>query len=268
MVAGRIAFALSCTLVALAPGQASAQVNAPDWAFGSPEAEVALTVGSVLALGTYFLPQRQSDWGPSPERPAHDGISMASDFTGSVIGASWQLVGSYGLEVSYYRDHGVDDPFGRGLRTSVIDLQAVTLATGITGAIKRLSGRCRPRAWHDGRCGPEPEYDSFPSGHVTPVAAVAGSHLLLALRSGGDSLPRHLAFGLAETASVVTAVLRVLAGAHSWEDVLAGWAIGHATGTLVALAHPMTDLAPDPGQVGAEAQPAAFAVQLGLGGSF
>jgi hypothetical protein len=34
---------------------------------------------------------------------------------------------------------------------------------------------------------------------------------------------------------------RVGAGAHSWEDVTVGWLLGHATGALMALAHPMVD---------------------------
>ncbi len=227
-------------LLALGGGSAEAQQpNGPDYAFGSPGGEVALTALSALSLAAFALPQRQGQWAPSSERPAHEGFEAASDFVGGGIGASWQLVGSYGLEVGYYEQHQVDDALGRAFRTSLIDLQAMALATGVTMVLKRVSGRCRPRAWHDGSCGPEPEHDAFPSGHVTPVSAVAGSHLLLALRSDGDPLRRQLAFGFAEAASVATALLRVLAGAHSWEDVVAGWAVGHASGALVSIAHPM-----------------------------
>jgi len=196
-------------------------------------------------MAAHFLPQRQSNWAPSAARPHHGLFAAISDFTGNIIGATWQISAGYGLEASYYDQHRVGDGLERAWRTSLMDTEAWLLASGITMSVKRLAGRCRPRAWHPkpgggGVCGPEDaEYDAFPSGHTTSVGAVAGSHLVLALRSSGQSAPRWVGFGLAEGFTVATAVLRVLAGAHSWEDTVGGWAVGHLSGALVALAHPM-----------------------------
>ncbi len=239
----RLALAAALALALATPLPAAAQVaNGPDYAFGSATAEAAVSAISVASMALSFLPQQRSGWGPSGARARNDTFGAISDFSGSVIGASWQATGAYALEAAYYSNHDVRDPELRALRSSLIDLQSITLSVGITMALKRLTGRCRPRAWHKGRCGPDPEHSSFPSGHTALVAAVAGSHLLLAARSTADATPRYLAFGFAESATVATAALRVLAGAHSWEDVLAGWVIGHATGALLSLAHPMVDL--------------------------
>ena len=61
----------------------------------------------------------------------------------------------------------------------------------------------------------------------------------LALRSDGSSGPRFVSFAWAEAATLTTGLLRMGAGAHSWEDVLVGWVVGHGVGALVAMAHPM-----------------------------
>ncbi len=221
---------------------AAQPANGPDYVFGSATAEAVLSATTLASMALTLLPQQHSSWGPSSARARNDTFGTISDFTGSVIGASWQATGGYALEAAYYANNDVREPELRALRSSLIDLQSITLSAGITMALKRLTGRCRPRAWRDGRCGPEPEHSAFPSGHTALVAAVAGSHLLLAARSTGQATPRYLAFGLAEGATITTAMLRVLAGAHSWEDVLGGWVIGHAAGVLLSLAHPMVDL--------------------------
>lgn len=266
--------ALVTVLLGGAAGPARAQQagpRSPDWAFGSPIGEAALGVGSLLSLAAYALPQRKTSWAPSSTTAHNDLFDGISDFSGSYIGSLWQITGSFALEASYLQDQHAGDALTRALRAALSDTESVLWAHGITTAIKRLSGRCRPRAWRHGSC-EGGEHDAFPSGHVAPVAAVAGSRLTLALRSDGLATGRLLAFGFAETAAVVTAAMRMLAGAHSWEDVLAGWAIGHGTGVLVSAAHPMVD--PDPaGETGAAADPlaapqsaAAAPVQLTIGG--
>src|SRR5262249_43581679 len=143
--------------------------------------------------------------------------------------------GAFLAEGAYYDAGGVRAPFGRAFRTSLLDLEAVTLSTGLNTAIKRITGRCRPRAFRAGRCTDQAaDHDAFPSGHTAPLAALAGAHLVLAIGTPSDSAPRWAMFGVAEGLSVVTAMFRVLAGAHSKTDVLAAWVLGHATGTLVA----------------------------------
>lgn len=248
---GAVAFALSLLLslaVSLAlAAPAQAQTTAPGWAFGHPGGEVGLALGSALSLSTLLLPQRQGSWGPSMEGVRDDDFGGISDVTGNVIGSGLLATTSFGLEVSHYERYGVPNAGTRALRTSLIDVEAFTLSIGITSALKALVGRCRPRAYHDGRCGPEPEHDAFPSGHATPVAALAGVQLTMALRSDPLVPHRFALFGVAEGMSLATATLRVLAAAHSWEDVVVGLAIGHLSGALVQLAHPMETVGHAPG---------------------
>ncbi len=239
---------LACLLLNLGAGRAQAQPrvepNGPDWAFGHPAGEAAVSALGALSLAAFLLPQRASGWAPSSEQQAGEHADVLSDLSGGIFGATVQMAAGHGLESRYYASADVADPGARALRTTLVEIESLVLVGGITEAIKRLSGRCRPRAWQRelGRCNPDhPEHDAFPSGHTSAVAAVAGARLAVALRSQGPSTPRSLAFGMAEAASLVTAALRMMAGAHSWEDVTAGWAIGHAVGGLVSLAHPMTE---------------------------
>lgn len=245
-----LAASAGCVLSASPAGASPDDANGPDWAFGHPAGEVVLGTVSALSLVAVAIPQRATNWGPDEGRPHDRWYGFASDFTGAVIGAVWQLAAGYGLEVSYYRDNDVSQTYRRAWRTVLVDSEATLLGLGLTYVIKRLTGRCRPRAWREdavgvGRCDPDrPEHDAFPSGHTVTVSALAGSRLVLGARSQGASETRYGAFAFAEAASLVTGALRVLAGAHSWEDVLGGWGLGHGVGALVAFAHPMDDLDP------------------------
>ncbi|MBW2453937.1 MAG: phosphatase PAP2 family protein [Deltaproteobacteria bacterium] len=265
--------AAALAVLSLVPEPAQAAppqvADAPDWAFGEPAGEVVLAAASLSSLALLALPKVETGWGPSWERPQDDGYGTASDFTGSFVGTTWQLVGGWALEGGYYQARGIADPHGRALRTTLIDGEAVLLATGISGALKRLTGRCRPRAWHDEQCDADGQ-DGFPSGHVTPLAALAGTRFVLAAQSDGEAVRRQLAFGFAEGATLATGVLRILAGAHSWEDVVAAWAIGHATGALTALAHPVEPLPAEPPgtATGAGAQGGGWDVGLRWSGAF
>lgn len=228
---------------------------APDWAFGAAGGEIAVAAVSVASLSTVLLPQRHSTWGAATSQDWDERLGLVSDFTGAFFGTTILAGGMYAFESAYLLDAGVPEPFGRALRTSLIDVEAVMLATGVTNVIKRLSGRCRPRAWHQGRCGrDDTDFDAFPSGHTAPVAAIAGVRLLLALRTPGDASLRLGAVSVAETATLVTMALRMGAGAHSWEDVGTGMIVGHVTGIALAALHPMIDLPPAaPGALSAPA---------------
>lgn len=237
-----------------APPSASTIYNAPDWAFGSPVGEAALAAVTTASLATFLLPQRRGTWGPYSSRAAHASIGTVSDFTGALFGSALLMTSGYLLESAYYRDGGVGDPYARALRTTLIDLEAVTFTSGLVFGIKRLAGRCRPRAWKEGKCGNlDTDYDAFPSGHTAPVAALAGARFALALNSSGNTALRYTAFGIAEGATLFTAFMRVAAGAHSWEDVVGGWIIGHGAGLLIGYAHPMVDL--ENGQPSETSQP-------------
>jgi membrane-associated phospholipid phosphatase len=258
---------LAATLCAGGSVARADQPNAPAWAFDEPAADVAMSVGSALTLLFWLLPQNETEWEPSPVRPKSAGYGLASDFAGGPIGGLWQLAGSYALESSYYVDNDVGDGQQRALRSMLINLDAMLLTTGITLVLKRVTGRCRPRSFRKGRCEGE-EYNGFPSGHTSVPSAVAGSNLLLALRSGGDATNRYLAFGFAEGASVLAGMLRVLAGAHSFEDVVSGFVIGHTTGALLSLAHPMEDLEQVPGVVDTPSASAPQSAGLSWSGRF
>ncbi len=245
--------------LALTSGVSEVAADEPvalDWIAREPGIEVAVSVAALASHTVGFLDQRTSGWGPS-WRLAHDPVfATASDLTGAVLGVSWQVAASYALDVEYFDRLGVADPTEAAGRTTLVDLQAVVLATGISVSLKKLIGRCRPRGVRRSGCR---EHDGFPSGHTVMPSALAGTRLVLALRSG-DAPERYGAFALAESMSLLTAAFRMLAGAHSWEDVLGGWAIGHATGSLLSLAHPtMTPPLEAPPEGAAGAAPAPLA---------
>ena len=228
--------------LALAPRPAAAadppEPNGPDWAFGAPVGEALVGAGCILSLATWFLPQRITAWGPYGAWKRNDEIGAISDYSGAFVGSMFQVLGGYVTEAIYYDQNQAKVPLERALRTSLIDLEAMVLGSGLTIGIKRISGRCRPRSWKDGVCGPkEAENDAFPSGHTTPVAAISGARLTLAIQSEGDDAARWFAFGFAEGATVMTGLLRVFAGAHSWEDVAGGFALGTSVGALVGIVH-------------------------------
>lgn len=248
------ALSTACAItIALAPRAAAAAdpPNGPDWAFGHPAGEAVLGAGCILSLATWFLPQRITAWGPYSPRDRNDTFGAISDYSGAFVGSMFQVVGGYVTEAIYYDRNNAKVPLERALRTSLVDLEAVVLGSGLTIGIKRISGRCRPRSWKDGRCGPkDAENDAFPSGHTTPMAAIAGARFALAIRSDGDDAPRWLAFSFSEGATLLTGVLRVLAGAHSWEDVASGWALGSSVGALVGLTHQLVPVPEKSGQTG------------------
>lgn len=241
--------ACMCALAWSTPAAAQAGPAAPDWAFGAPAGEVAVVAACTASLTAYLLPQRRSAWGAASSEERNETLGLASDITGATVGTLLQLGSGYALEGSYLAGTGVPHPFSRALRTSLIEVEAVALSTGLSSMIKRLSGRCRPRSWRTDRCGEtDLDFDAFPSGHTTPVAAIAGVRLNLALRTTGAAAPRLGALALAEAATVVTMALRIGAGAHSWQDVGAGMILGHVTGFALAAIHP---IAPNEGRFAA-----------------
>lgn len=166
-----------------------------------------------------------------------------SDVVGDGVGSGVLAITGLAMDEGYLEHNRAVSPFHAALRDSLVDVEAVALTTGITLALKHVVGRCRPRSFANGRCGNLGEdYDAFPSGHTSPVASLAGTRFALAIRSAGDAGYRWGTFGIAEGFTVATMGLRMLAGAHSWQDVLGGWAIGTTTGILIALAHPMRSL--------------------------
>jgi hypothetical protein len=237
--------------LAVPEARAQDRVEMPGWAFGSVGGEIALGAATAAAPAFYFLPQRRTKWGASHEQDPDPESAFLSNVLGGpggiVLAGGLGYLSEWGYLASRSANHAA--PLN-ALRTSVVDLEAVMLSTGLVQLIKRLSGRCRPYAWSMAakECvmNGDDYYAAFPSGHTAPVAAIAGARLTLALRSdlGMNIGWRYGAFGAAEALSIAAAYLRVRAGAHSWEDVTAGWLLGHATGALLMLAHPMIDAPP------------------------
>lgn len=217
--------------------------RAPGLAFGSVAGEVTLGAASALSLTTYFLDQRPSAWGPDRARPKDLDFDAASDVMGGAGGVVWLVPFTYALEAAHLDAAGLDEPFARAARLPLLQAEALGFAVGATYALKRSFGRCRPRAWVGGRCAGG-EYDAFPSGHTVTVSALAGVSLSLLVRNEGRMGARATSFALTEMAALSAAALRVLAGAHSTEDVAAGWLLGHGAGLAVGFVHPMEDAGP------------------------
>lgn len=234
---------LALALLAFAGELRAEETNAPRDAFGAPAGEIALGAASALSLSTYFLRQQQSDWGPDRARPIERELDAQSDVMGGAGGLVWLMPVTYMLEAAQLDAAGADEPFGRALRLPMMQAEALGFAVGATYALKRTLGRCRPRAWSDGRC-VGGEHDAFPSGHTVTVSALAGVSLSLLARNEGRVGARATSFALTEIAALSAAALRVLSGAHSTEDVAAGWLIGHGAGLAVGFAHPMEHVEP------------------------
>lgn len=238
------AFALSAACVA--PGDALAQSapNHPGYAFGKPGGEALLALGAGLANLASALPQRDTGWMPDAPHPYSRTADRLSDVTGAYGGAAIGLLAGFGLETAYFGESGVRGGWVYAERTALVELESLFFTRGLVDTLKRLTGRCRPQyALGNGQCSPSVK-DAFPSGHTAPMGALAATRLTFAFQSTGPSGYRWGSFALAETMAIVTAFLRVRAGKHSWSDVIAGFLLGHATGALIALLHPMEPVPP------------------------
>lgn len=237
---------LACVAASAVAIPALADGNRPDWAFGHPGGEVAIAALALGSNATFFLDQQSSSWAPSHVRPFDPVVSEWSDLVGAVGGAAIQLGVGYVTESAYLAEVGATDPSTLSLYGSLVETEALFLSSGTTFLIKRLSGRCRPRSYRNGSCS---QFDAFPSGHTAAISPFAGSRLVRLVETEGDGLAfRAIGYAAAEVGTFTTAVLRVMAGAHSWEDVLVGGLIGHASGVLVALAHPPVAVTRDAGK--------------------
>jgi membrane-associated phospholipid phosphatase len=245
--------------------RAQAPTNAPDWAFGAPGGEAAVLAVSIASLSAFFLPQRHGSWAPDAPRAFHPGYDAVSNFTGAYLGTLEVAAVGYVFEGAHLAGAGTPQPWARALRTSLVDVEAVALSSGLVQAIKRAVGRCRPRSWEGDHCRDRDEdHDAFPSGHVAPVASLAGAHMALAFRTDGPAGLRVASLGVAEGATLATAMLRVLAGAHSTSDVMTSFVLGHAVGALIGVLHPMVA----PAGVGGVASPGAAPAAFGWSGAF
>lgn len=128
------------------------------------------------------------------------------------------------------------------LRAPLILTESAGLSLGIVSMVKNLGGVCRPRAWNDATatCDSAAADDrrSFPSGHTAPLAALSGASLGMWLLPSGPRDPWAAGLFVATTALAASNLtLRVSAGAHSWVDTSAGFALGFSLGLATAALH-------------------------------
>ena len=140
----------------------------PDWAFSSPSAEGAVLGLSLASNATFFISQRRSTWDARDRHVWVPGLGLVSDVIGAAAGSAIQMGTGYVLESAYLDAGHVRHPGIEALHGSLVEGEALALTNGITTLIKRLTGRCRPRAYRSGVCA---EWDAFPSGHTSPIAA-------------------------------------------------------------------------------------------------
>jgi len=222
---------------------AAAQGTYPDYAFGHEAGEIGTGVFAAASNFVYLIPQQKSDWGPFRPR-RYDPLSAEwSDMFGALGGSLLQLGAGFVFEAAYLANAGAADPGILALHQTAVEAQSLMLTSGITAFIKKISGRCRPRAYR-GPKEPCLQYDAFPSGHTSTIASFSGARMVRVAYTPADSgFPIRVgAWVLSDAAMTVTGILRALSGSHSWEDVVGGALIGYATGVTVALIHPNADL--------------------------
>lgn len=221
--------------------------------------------GTAMALGTYALDPPSVGREPFDGRGGqarNTGFDTVSDVT-LISGLSLAAVGSLAVE-----------RWGEGrtgwqlVRGPLVVAEAVFLTLGVVSLLKNI-GECRPRAWDDatrtcvGSVPGSPVREdrvSFPSGHTSPLAAVAGASLglwLLPERRASAWAPMAIGAGLLASAMLA---FRVVAGAHNWVDTGTGFALGLGLGFATSWLH--TRRGDDP--VGVSVSP----VGVSLGGRF
>jgi YegS/Rv2252/BmrU family lipid kinase len=112
----------------------------------------------------------------------------------------------------------------RGHRRAAVFTVGVMLSNALlTTGIKLLYGRDRP-SWQDTVHSLSTK--SFPSGHASSSAALAGVVIVLAAMLIRKALLRHLVYAAAVLLAFLVGLDRVLLGRHYPTDVLAGWLFG------------------------------------------
>jgi YegS/Rv2252/BmrU family lipid kinase len=114
--------------------------------------------------------------------------------------------------------------FVRGYRRAAVFTVGVMLTTSLaTTGVKLLYGRSRP-TWQDpvGKLVSK----SFPSGHASSSAALAGVLIVLAAMLVRKAFLRRAIYVGAVLMALVVGLDRVLLGRHFPTDVIAGWLLG------------------------------------------
>lgn len=229
---------VSSAAFACLPSSARAEGNRPDLAFGHIGGEIATGTFSAATTAFYFVPQQKGTWAPYEARLFEPITGGVSDLTAASAGSAIQIGLGFLFETGYLAAAGLDEPATNAFYGVMVEGESLLLATGLTALVKRLVGRCRPRAY-DEETGTCDEYDAFPSGHTASAAAFGGARLVRTALTPWSTEASVRLTGLlaAETNMVITGMLRIYSGSHSWEDVLVGALIGHAAGIGLGFLH-------------------------------
>lgn len=243
-----VCVAVSCAAFLLSTERAEADPIRPDFVAGEPAAEAALFALSAGAITLYALPQNKTTWRAGFAQPFDPDIGLVSDIVSGPIGTFLQIGLGYPLEALYLHNGDVRHPGVEAAYAFIVDSEATLVTASAIALIKKLTGRCRPRAQGDHTC---TEYDAFPSGHVAGPAGLAGARLVRLIETESDGQGyRALSYALAESCATAATFLRVAAAAHSVEDVIVGDLLGHAIGAGIALMHPRKRLEPESEPIG------------------
>lgn len=246
MMSGKTSARLKTTIAAIAaigawasaPSSARAEGNRPDLAFGHIGGEIGTGVFCAGTTAFYFVPQQRGTWQPFEARTFDPITGGVSDLTAAAAGSVIQLGLGYLFETGYLATAGLAEPATNAYYGVLVEGESLLLATGISALIKRLTGRCRPRAYDEdtNTCS---EFDAFPSGHTASAASFAGARLVRSALTPWNPAASVRLTGLfvAEANMVITGALRITSGSHSWEDVLVGALVGHATGVGLEFLH-------------------------------
>jgi membrane-associated phospholipid phosphatase len=237
-----------------APAPASQPRPAPELAFDGADLGITVAGTLLLATGRGLLRPRMQTVPPQGLDPARIRFGLDRTALGPPDRAADRTSDWTRLAAIVYppiftvlasRDDHPGDAAFRGVR---VQAEATLLNAGVTFVLKRVVSRPRPytyRAEEERYAGSgfeadRPEaFESFPSGHSSAAwaGAMAGLAFLVTERPGlGEET--HFANGvLAGHLAASTSLLRVKAGRHFPTDVVAGAALGTATGVAVALIH-------------------------------
>ena len=206
---------------------------------GATDVAVVAVSLAFTALGTFVIrPSSTTNIAPLDglgHRDRDAGVGLATDL---ILGIG--VLGSIGASLAGELARG-----SRGwasLRAPLILTESAGLSLGIVSMVKNLGGVCRPRAWNDATatCDSAADDDrrAFPSGHTAPLAALSGASLGMWLLPSGRRDPWAAGLFAATTALAASNLtLRVAAGAHSWVDTSAGFALGFSLGLATAALH-------------------------------
>ncbi len=235
----RFALALSLSVVCFA-GRSHAQPRDVQLAMGGSYLWDIAWLGGAAAMGvpSLFLEPPAVNVAPLDGlggRAWNPGVATASDV---VLWGGMGATLALGVAVERW---GRDTRGATLLRASLVMGEAAAMTLGVVGLTKNLLGECRPRAWNDATatCDAAVVDDrrSFPSGHTSPLAAMAGASLGMMLFPTGRQRSYWPLVATATTLAASNLVLRVVAGAHNWVDTSTGFALGLSVGLTTAALH-------------------------------